>query len=254
MSLRNIWTIGKRDFKSYFTSPVAYIIIAGFLMIMGWMFFGILNHFTDMGQQQMGMGKGMSIAEGIIRPLYQNMNVIFLFVIPFITMRLFAEEKKLHTLELLMTAPVTLLDIVLGKFFSAFCLIGVMLLATAIYPFLLVVNGNPEWGPILTNYLGIFLIASCYLSLGLLFSATTENQIIATSLTFFSILFMWILPWASAFVGPFWGDVLVYLSLIAHFNNFSQGLLNSTDVIYYLTFTAGGLFLTHRVLDSYRWR
>src|SRR5687768_10903667 len=105
--MKNAWIIARRDFKAYFTSPIAYIVIAGFMAIMGWMFFFILSHFNsqNMQYQQFNMGKGMSIAEGIIRPLYGDMNVIFLFMVPFITMRLFAEERKLHTLELLMTAP-----------------------------------------------------------------------------------------------------------------------------------------------------
>src|SRR6476469_3296727 len=108
--MKNIWTIAGRDFRNYFTSPIAYIVIAGFMGIMGWMFFFNLAHFNEqnMQYQQYNMGKAISITEGIVRPLYGNMNVIFLFLVPFITMRLFAEEKKLHTIELLMTAPVSL--------------------------------------------------------------------------------------------------------------------------------------------------
>ena len=121
MSLINAWNIARRDFRSYFTSPIAYIIIAGFMTIMGWMFFFSLSHFSlqNMQYQQYNMGKGVSISEGIIRPLYANMNFIFLFLLPFVTMRLFAEEKKLHTIELLMTSPVKLWDIVFGKFLSS---------------------------------------------------------------------------------------------------------------------------------------
>src|SRR5689334_19871094 len=119
--IRNIWTIARRDFKAYFTSPIAYIIIAGFMLIMGWMFFFNLEHFfqQNMQYQQFNFGKGVSITDGIVRPLYGNMNVIFLFLVPFITMRLFAEERKLHTIELLMTAPVTLTEMIIGKFLSA---------------------------------------------------------------------------------------------------------------------------------------
>lgn len=254
--ITNIWTVARKDFRAYFTSPIAYIVIAGFMVIMGWMFFFNLSHFNmqNMQYQQFNMGKGASITEGIVRPLYGNMNVIFLFLVPFITMRLFAEEKKLHTLELLMTAPLTLTEIILGKFFSAFLLVLVMLLLTTIYPMVLFATGNPELGPILSNYLGTLLLASCYLSTGVLFSSVTENQIVAGALTFASGLFFWLVSWATQSAGPVWGEVLTFLSLISHYNNFGQGLINTGDIFYYLSFIGVGLFLTHRVLDSYRWR
>jgi ABC-2 type transport system permease protein len=201
-----------------------------------------------------GQGKTPSITEGIVRPLYGNMNVIFLFMVPFITMRLFAEERKLHTIELLMTSPVTLTEIILGKFLSAYLLVGVMLVITLFYPAILFLTGNPEWGPIATSYLGVLLLAGCYLSLGVFFSSLTENQIVAGALTFASGLLFWLISWATQSAGPVWGELLTNLSLINHYQNFSQGLLNSSDVVYYLSFIGFGLFLTHRVLDSFRWR
>jgi len=254
--MKNVFTIARRDFRAYFTSPIAYIVIAGFLAIMGWMFFFNLSHFNlqNAQYQQFNMGKGISITEGIIRPLYGNMNVIFLFMVPFITMRLFAEEKKLHSIELLMTSPVTLTEIILGKFFSSLALVLVMLAFTTVYPIVLFITGNPELGPIVTSYIGTILLASCYLSLGLLFSAMTENQIVAGALTFATGLFFWLISWATQTVGPVWSDILTHLSLISHYNNFGQGIINSSDTFYYLSFIALGLFLTHRVLDSFRWR
>ena len=254
--MKNVWTIAYRDFKAYFTSPIAYIVIAGFLAIMGWMFFFNLSHFNlqNMQYQQMNMGKAASITEGIIGPLYGNMNVIFLFLVPFITMRLFAEERKAHTIELLMTAPVTLTQIIFGKFLSSFLLVLVMLSLTLIYPVVLFLTGNPELGPIVTSYLGTLLLSGCYLSIGILFSSVTENQIVAGALTFAAGLFFWLISWAAQSVGSTMSDVLTYLSLINHYRNFSMGVLNSSDVVYYLSFIGVGLFLTHRVLDSFRWR
>ncbi len=254
--MKNTWTIAARDFRSYFTSPIAYIVIAGFMAIMGWMFFFNLSHFNmqNMQYQQYNMGKGMSITDGIIRPLYGNMNVIFLFMVPFITMRLFAEERKIHTLELLMTSPVKLSEIILGKFLSSLLLVTIMLALTTIYPVVLFITGNPDLGPIVASYAGTFLLAGCYLSIGILFSSMTENQIVAGALTFAAGLFFWLVSWATQSAGPVWSDILTYLSLISHFSNFSQGLLNTTDIFYYLSFIFVGLFLTHRVLDSYRWR
>ncbi|MGZ3687388.1 MAG: ABC transporter permease [Bdellovibrionota bacterium] len=254
--MTNIWTIARRDFRAYFTSPIAYIVIAGFLGIMGWMFFFNLDHFhmQNLQYQQFNMGKGVSITDGIVQPLYGNMNVIFLFLVPFITMRLFAEEKKLHTIELLMTAPVTLTEIILGKFLSSFLLVAVMLGMTLAYPIILFATGNPDLGPIVTSYIGTLLLTSTYLALGILFSASTENQIVAGALTFAAGLFFWLVSWASQSSGPVWSDILGYLSLIGHYHNFSQGMLNTSDIFYYLSFTGVGLFLTYRVLDSFRWR
>lgn len=255
--MKNIWTIAKRDFRSYFTSPIAYVLIGGFLAIMGWMFFFSLQSFNEqnMQYQQFNMGKPLSITERIVGPLYGNMNVIFLFIIPFITMRLFAEERKNHTLALLLTSPVTLTEIILGKFFSSLMLVSVMLITTLIYPAILFWTGNPDGGAIFTCILGTFLLASSLLSIGILFSAMTENQIVAGALTFAASLLLWLISWGAYSAGPVWSDILMHVSIINHFmNSFALGVLNTVDVIYYLSFTFLGLFLTHRVLDSYRWR
>jgi ABC-2 type transport system permease protein len=254
--IKNIWTVAHRDFKSYFTSPVAYIIIAGFLGIMGWMFFFNLSHFAtqNLQYQQFNMGKAANITEGIIRPLYGNMNVVFLLIVPFITMRLFAEEKKNHTIELLMTSPLSLTEIILGKFLSSLLLVSVMMVLTLFYPAVLFVTGNPELGPIVTSVLGTLLLCSCYLSIGILFSAMTENQIVAGALTFAAGLFFWLISWGAQSAGPVWSDILQYLSLIGHYNNFGQGTIDTSDLVFYFSFIGIGLFLTHRILDSYRWR
>jgi ABC-2 type transport system permease protein len=250
-----MWTIASKDYKTYFTSPIAYIVIAGFLLIMGWMFFFNLSHFNlqSMQYKQFG-GKGVSITDGIVRPLYGNMNVIFLFLVPFITMRLFAEERKMQTIQLLMTSPITLGEMIMGKFLSAAMLVGTMLLCTLVYPAILYIYGNPDLGPILSSYLGTFLLSCCYVSTGVFFSSMTENQIVAGALTFASGLFFWLVNWASQSAGPVFSDILDYLSLIQHYNNFSQGILDTTDVMFYLSFIGIGLFFTHRILDSYRWR
>jgi ABC-2 type transport system permease protein len=254
--MRNVWTIAWRDFKTYFTTPIAYIVIGGFLGIMGWMFFSNLYHFSLQNTfQQFGAGRGISITDGIVRPLYGNMNVVFLFLVPFITMRLISEEKKIHTLELLMTSPVTLTEIILGKFLSALLLVLVMLSLTFVYPVILFITGtNTDPGPIFASLIGTVLLTSCYLSIGVLFSAMTENQIVAGALTFAAGLFFWLISWASQFAGPVWSGLFSYLSLIGHYNNFSQGIVNSSDIVFYCSFVFIGLFLTHRVLDSQRWR
>jgi ABC-2 type transport system permease protein len=254
--MTNIWTIARRDFRAYFTSPIAYILIAGFLMIMGFFFFFTLNHYISASMQFRfgGGGKVPSLNEGVLRYVFGNMNVVLLFVIPFITMRLLAEEKKLHTIELLMTSPLSLTEIVLGKFLSAILLTSVMLGLTLVYPLILIIFGNPDLGPIISSYIGTFLLAGSYLAVGLMFSSMTENQIVAGVLTFITLLFFWVISWASQSAGPVMSDVLNYLSLIGHYNNFSQGLVSSADCVFYLSFIGLALYITHLVLDSFRWR
>ena len=160
----------------------------------------------------------------------------------------------MQTIQLLMTSPVTLGEIVLGKFLSAFLLVLTMLTLTMVYPIILFVFGNPDLGPLFTSYLGTLLLSGCYLGMGVLFSSMTENQIVAGALTFAAGLFFWLINWASQSVGQTFGEILDYLSLIQHYNNFSQGILETSDVLFYCSFIGVSLFLTHRVLDSYRWR
>ena len=254
--MKNIWTIAKRDFRSYFASPVAYIVIALLLLISGFMFQNILVSFIQraMTYQQFNMGKQISLTEGVIQPLFGSINMIFLFLFPMITMRLVAEERKNETLPLIFTSPITMLEFILGKFLSSVMLILVILALTTVYPAILFVFGNPEIGPIIGSYVGTLLMISCYLSMGLLFSAMTDNQLVAGALTFAGSLLFWIINWASQSVDSVTGEILNYLSLINHYNSFTQGLLNSSDVIFYLSVISVGIFLTHRVLDSFRWR
>ncbi len=254
--MNNIWTIAKRDFRSYFASPVAYIVIALLLLISGFMFQNILVSFIQraMTYQQFNMGKQISLTEGVIQPLFGSINTIFLFLFPMITMRLVAEERKNETLPLIFTSPITMLEFILGKFLSSVMLVLVILALTTVYPAVLFVFGNPEIGPIIGSYIGTLLMISCYLSMGLLFSAMTDNQLVAGALTFGGSLLFWIINWAAQSVDSVTGEVLNYLSLINHYNSFTQGLINSSDVIFYLSFISVGIFLTHRVLDSFRWR
>lgn len=256
MHLANVWTIARRDFRSYFTTPIAYVVLALFLAIMGYMFFNMLAYFNEqaMNYQQYNMGKVMTLSEGVIRPLYGNMNVILLFFTPAITMRLFAEERKNQTIQLLMTSPVSLSDIVAGKFLSAALFVAVLVGATLVYPIVLMLCGHPDVGTLFSSILGTYLLTCCLITTGVLFSAMTENQIVAVFATIAVNFILWIISWSAYSAGPVWSDVLMHLSLINHFMKFSQGAIETPDLVYYFSFIFFGLFLTHRVLDSYRWR
>lgn len=254
--MKKAWIIAWKDFKTYFTSPIAYVVTGMFLLIMGIMFFSNLSHFNMMNMQskQFNAGKGVSITDGILRPTYGNMNVIFLFMVPFITMRLFAEERKNQTIVMLMTAPIRLWELVVGKFLSCFMLIVVIYSLTLFYPFVLFLTANPDPGTVFATFIGTFLMVSCYISIGVMWSSTTENQIVAAALTLFTILLFWIISWPGQYAGNVTREILNYLSLISHFNDFSQGAIKLSDCVFYLSFTGVCLFLTHRILDSYRWR
>ena len=251
--MSKIWTITQKEFKTYFTSPLAYVVISFFLLLTGISFYSLFNRFIQISTYNVA-NKPLSINKEIMAYLLGNMNIFLLMLIPFVTMRLFSEERKSHTIELLITSPITLMDIILGKFFSSLMLITTMLGLTLIYPIILFATGNPELGPILTGYLGIIFQTCFYLSLGLLFSSMTENQIVAGLITFVVSLYFYLVSLSAFSAGPVWGEVLKYISPINHYHNFLKGIISSADIVYYLSLTGISLFLTHRTLDSYRWR
>ena len=196
----------------------------------------------------------MNVNEMVIRPLFMNVSVVCLFLVPMITMRLFAEEKKTGTIELLMTSPLTDLQIILGKFLAALLLYAVLLAITFLYFMLLFHYGNPDWKPLLSGYLGLFLLGGCFMSLGILLSTLTKNQLVAGMLTFGLFLMLWVIDWISDYsMGPA-GQVASYLALTTHLENFAKGVLDLRDTVYYLSVIGLGLFLTARSLESVRWR
>ena len=169
-------------------------------------------------------------------------------------MRSFAEEKKSKTFALLLSSPIHLIEIIVGKFVACMIVVGLMILLSAYSTGYLILVGNPEMGPIITGYLGILLMTGCYVAMGLFASSLTDNQIIAAVISFGLALFMWIIGWGSQSAGSELGQLFEYLSLITHLEHFLKGLISSSDLVYYLSFIFFGLFLTHRVLESSRWR
>jgi ABC-2 type transport system permease protein len=204
--------------------------------------------------QMQGGGPSMNVNEQIIRPLLGFASTIALFLVPMITMRLFAEEKKTGTIELLLTSPVRDLDIVVGKWAGAMvlylCVLGMSVLDVA----LLFAWGKPDWKPVLVAYLGLILQGGVLLAVGAFISTTTKNQIIAGGVTFFVCLLLWLLSWFTEFNSGAFSSVVNYLSIVTHFDNFAKGVLDSKDVVFYLSFIFFGLFLTSRSMESLRWR
>ena len=254
--MRNVLAIAQKELRSYFASPIAYIIIGLFAFLYGYFFIVMLNYFmrASMNMGQMGGPQAMNLNQDMLRPVLQNVTVLLLFVLPAMTMRSYAEERRSGTIELLLTSPLTDLQIVLGKFIGALTLYGVMLAVTLIHIGVLFIYGTPEWKPVFTSYLGLLLLGGSFLSVGLFISTLTTNQIVAYIVTFSTFLTLWIISWIGTFSSGMLTDVTAYLSIIEHFDDFSKGVIDTTHIIYYLSLITFGLFLTAKSVDTERWR
>jgi ABC-2 type transport system permease protein len=255
--MRNIVAIADRELRSYFASPIAYAVIGFFALVFGWMFYTFLRFFVmqSMQMSQMGMGASqVNVNQAMIRPLILQISVVTLFVLPMITMRTYSEEKRSGTIELLLTSPVSDLEIILGKFLGALALYALMLLVTVPTITLLFWYGDPDWKPVVTSYLGLLLIGGSFISYGLFISSLTRNQIVAGVLTFCSLLMLLLVSWMQDFVGPVGQSVISALAVFEHFEDFSKGVIDTKHLVYYASVITFGLFLTAKSVDSERWR
>jgi ABC-2 type transport system permease protein len=253
--MRNIWIIFKKELHGYFVSPIAYLLLTMFGLIFGYFFWSSIAYFTyvSVESQMQGQSFPMNINEMVIRPLLSNAAVIGLFFIPMITMRLFAEEKRTGTIELLATSPIRDVEIILGKWLAALAMYASLLLFTAVNFGFLFKYGNPDWKPLAIGYLGLLLQGGALLAVGTFISTLTRNQIIAAAATFGVCLLLWILEWNS-YETATWAQVMAYCSVIKHLETFTKGVLDSRDAIYYISLIFFGLFMTSRSMESLRWR
>jgi ABC-2 type transport system permease protein len=251
----NTLVICRKELNSYFRSPIAYGVMAIFALVSGYFFQFFVFYFIRQGMMAAMQGQSfpMNVDEQVIRPLLSNMSVIGLFVLPMITMRLFAEEKRTGTIELLVTSPVRDWEIVLGKFLGSMLLYAAMLGLTLISFVTLYAYGKPDWRSMLTGYLGLLLQGGCLLAIGTFISTLTKNQIVAGVAGFGVALLLWVLNW-NDFDSSLSSKVLSYLSVLSHIDSFSKGVLDLKDIVYYVTFILLGLFLTTRSLESMRWK
>jgi gliding motility-associated transport system permease protein len=254
--VKNILLICRKELRSYFASPIAYVLMAFFALIFGFGFYTAtrdLLRFTFRAEM-MGQPANVNVNEQVIRPLLGFASTIALFLIPMITMRTFAEEKSRGTIELLMTSPVKDTQIILGKWLGAMLLYLCVLLMSMINIAVLFAWGKPDLKPVLVAYLGLVLQGGCLLGIGVFISSLCKNQIVAGAVTFFVCLLLWLLSWFTAFDTTGAASVVNYLSIVTHFENFSKGVLESKDVIFYLSMIFFSLFITHRAIESFRWR
>jgi len=250
--------ICSRELRSLLVSPIAAVCVAMFLLVTGYLFYTIVIAASVQARMMLRMQQmapQLNINEMVLAPALRNFSVILLLIVPLLTMRSIAEEKKQKTSEQLLTSPVTVAQIVLGKYVAVLALYGVMLGLTLYMPLLLARFGPVAWWPVASGYIGLLLVGGVFLAVGLLASSLTENQMIAAVTSFSILLVLWLLGWVGASTADLqFGSFLTYLSLLEHLNNFLAGLIDTKDVAYLLGLIAVGLFLTHRVVESQRWR
>jgi len=249
--MKKAFIIAKKEFKTYFITPIGYTVIGVFLFVVGYMFYQRLVFFIrqQYADAQTAQYIQSSLNDAVVKPLYATMNIIMLFIIPIVTMRLIAEEKKSKTIELLYTSPLNMWEIIIGKFSAGLLLVLFALLGTLVYPIILLIGGNPDIGQISSMYLGLALLSSSYIAIGLLWSSVTENQMIGAVFTFLSLVFLWVLDWSAQNSSQFISDILSYISVIKHFEYFGQGVISLKDTVYYLSLTTILLYLSRILID-----
>lgn len=232
-----ILAVWEKEIKGYLLSPLAYVLIAVFLLLGGYFF-------------SVGL---LSTHVASLQGYFKNAATILLFVIPVLTMRLFAEEEQRGTSELLYTLPLSIYQTVLGKYLAVSAVFALMLLVTIPYPAILMVTSEPDIGPILTGYLGLFLLGCSFLAAGCLTSSLTRSQVVAAVLGYGILLFMWILDWLSSAVPGTAGELARAVSPLSHYEDFLKGILDLSHVVFYLTLIAGFVGLTVANVERRTW-
>lgn len=286
--MRNLWAVFRRELTSYFISPVAYVVIILFLVLMGLFFCYFLSVYTTEYQQyqarlsyyfqmssqnpfiaqQLPQPQAPDFNLNVTQPFYFWLSFMMLFILPMLTMRLFSEENRSGTLELLLTYPVRDAEIILGKFFACLCVFAVVLVLTLFFP--LFINGATEkapleLGPLALTYTGALCVGAAFIAVGMFLSSLTRSQIVAGVLTFgilFGFFFLWLLGYAGEFLEQYIGlfknkaffDFFRHLSIFGHNENFLSGLLDTRDLLYCFNFTLGSLFLCWLSLGTRKWR
>ena len=257
--MSGVRAIVTKELRAAFVSPTVYVVAAVFLLcfgILSFLFVQIAGQVALRQMQMQGAAAQLNLNDLVFRPLF-SWTGFFLFVIllPILTMRLFAEEKKLRTFELLMTSPVGVNEIVVGKFLSVFIIFLGLLLLTGVVPLILSAYSSFDWNPVLTGYLALALTGGLFLATGVFASAMTENQIVAVLVSFGILFLAWLLGVAGMSIGetPI-GTALSYMSFGEHFDRLIRGLIETKDLVYYASGLILMLFLAHRVVESQRWK
>jgi ABC-2 type transport system permease protein len=255
--MKGFFPVYRKEMYRLFASPIFYVVAFIFLALAGFFFYSAVTYYS-LASFQAGrnpfMAQQLNLTQMVLEPFWGSVGIVLLLMVPLITMRLFAEEKKTGTVELLLTYPISDRGAVLGKYFAALSVVALMLAGTLPAMAVLGALTTLPWATIFSGYLGLFLMSSAFVSFGLFASSLTRSQIIAAAGSFGALLLLWIVGWAQPLAGPTLGSVLAYLSLLGHFENFSKGVLDSRDFLFYLLFVVLFLFASLRVLESRHWR
>ena len=250
-------SVYRKELYSLFASPIFYAVAFTFLVLAGYFFYSAMAYFnliSFQASQDPMMADQLNITEVVMRPFFLDISIVLLLMAPLLTMRLYAEERKSGTLELLFTYPITDRATLLAKFGAVLTILAVLLSGTLPSILLLYFLANPNWAAVFCGYLGVFLLGGSFLALGLFTSSVTQNQIIAAILSFGALLMFWIIGWLKSIVGPTAAQLVEYLAVTKHFESFAKGVLDSRDFVFYFVFILFFLFLTLRQVESYRWR
>lgn len=256
--MRSVYAIYRREMGHYFVSPVAYVVVAVFLIVAGFFFRLYMGLAIDQSMEMamQGMGGDTDVPAEVLRAFFGLISTLILFLAPMLTMGVYAEERRRGTMELLMTSPITEFQIVLGKFLATLTLFAIMLFPTALYVAYMCFHADPkmQWSLVLTGYLGALLLGASLLSIGTFISSLTESQLIAVVLSFGAILILWVLDFVVRGSDSLAGTIFQYISVIHHYDDFTRGIIDTSSLIYYVSVPILFLFLTVRSIDSIRWR
>jgi ABC-2 type transport system permease protein len=257
--MKNALTIAGKELAGYFVQPVAYVVMTVFLLLGGFFFFNLLRYFDVVLQMYLSMQnpemlERLNLNHSVIEPMLHNLAIVLVILVPAITMRSFAEEKRSGTYELLLTAPVRTGEIVAGKFIAASAFMLIMIALAGIFPLILIAFGNPEVGVMASGYLGLAFLSVAFVAIGMFTSSITQNQIIAAITCFGALLMLYVISWPAQAGGSAFGGILRYLSLPDHYGNMVSGIIDTSDIVYFLSLIFVALFLTQRSVESARWR
>lgn len=255
--MRGIIGVFRKEIVITFSSPIFYATGFIFLLVSGYFFYSNTAYFSLLSfqaAQNPFLSENLNLSQMVIRPFFGDLAIILLLMLPLLTMRLYAEEKRSGTIELLFTFPISDASVLAGKF--AATLVVLLTLLAGTFPNMIILEGmaDLEWGIIASGYLGVFLMGAGFIALGVFVSSLTENQIVAAVISFGALLLLWAIAWAKSLVGPGLGAVLGHLALIGHLDTFTQGLIDTRSIVFYVLFILFWLFLTHRFLNSRFWR
>ena len=256
-AVRNIRAIAAKEFRSFYSSPMAWVILGLFALLFGYFFMAYTASFArqSMAGQFGGGPRQMNVNLELIRPLLSNITtLLILFLLPMVTMRTYSEEKRSGTIELLLTSPLKDIEIILGKFLGAMGMYAGMLGVTIVYMSILFMHGSPAVKPMLSAYLGLVLFGGGFVAMGLFISTLTSNQMVAGAASFVVFLLFWVISWLGDTLGPTASTILSYLSITEHFDDFGKGVIDTKHLVFYLSFITLGLFLATKSVDSDRWR